>query len=291
VAIYFDEPFDNPVAYPGSPADFWDWNGGVETNANYPKLAIIGNCEVVAGALTVGSHGEDPYTAGDAGAYFGVMPDCRNDEYTPNAPRDVMYLEADILFRAIDIDDLYDSTSNAPLLAVYQGFSGWGVMGAQISLDDPDVGQHTLGMWMHVNNGETDWYEVNFTNAEMEALLITGTPIKVRLEWQCATYSYAPWTVAQDGYCKLLFNGVEMLAASNVSLTANYIVDGSWPPQAVYGISIGLWGFAGTYDNLRVGSGLAETWIDIADFVEQELSDSLFPGGAARVVCEAWSSE
>lgn len=137
--------------------------------------------------------------------------------------------------------------------------------------------------------------------------LVDGQAHTVEVTWQCGTLtqwaSSGDMTVASDGWIKLKVDGVTLIHVTGTPLVVN-----CWGSAAAYGdgaetdriianvnrfasVNFGPQngGLCGVYDNIIVGT--PEAWIDAANFVEQEIPSSAFPGGAARVVCKCWNAD
>ena len=143
---------------------------------------------------------------------------------------------------------------------------------------------------LHFCGQNENWYDIFTISTATKTIeqLVAMSPVTVRMEWQ-----YATAKGVSDGWAKLWFGSELIYFVENIPVWFDYVQEDEGQPVNTFNVlALGYWSAPGQYwDNLKAGIPGTETWVDIADFVEQELSDSLFPGGVARVVCEAWSSE
>jgi hypothetical protein len=300
MAIYFDEPFANALTYPMDGDMWWDSDVPPYTITDYPKAMYLWNVEVAAGRLSALYHvGEYGGGAMDSGAMFGIMDDWRSDAYTPNAERDVLFAEVDLLFTEPDFTECIDNWSGQifalwPTMASYPSIALELVIGYSFDEDLWDwvetPGTHCLHLaWM---NRTMEWGTpgadifVHYTTAQ----LFTGVPITYRIEWQAATFTKVlPYTFQQDGYMRLLVNGAEVGRVDNIDLSPNMYC---WPEDNIWFhqlYAVGIYtGMLGSYDNLRVGTVVAD-WVDVANFVEVEMPKRAFPGGHCRCPVYLWT--
>lgn len=87
-----------------------------------------------------------------------------------------------------------------------------------------------------------------------------------------------------DGRIKVSVDGVAVIDEDGLQVGGAYaVVNGT---NRVEGVTFGP---SGNGDNVGIYDADATTWVDIPNFVEQEIPSAAFPSGAARVVCECWS--
>jgi hypothetical protein len=296
MTIYFDQTFDLPLDYPDKP-EGWYWNHLPATLlANYPQILNLYNVETSGGRLTVPDIDHADYS----GVYFGVMPGWwdnttypdTNGEYTPNAPRDVMFAETDILFLESYINAAgYGGEPSASVFGVWPHFADWPHLGLEMYW-----GYGPNWEWLGTDSWLLDftfitsagWAEDN-TVCLTTAQLLTGSPITLRLEWQPATYTGTPAApvYAEDGFIRFLWGGVEVYRHDNIAL-----IPGIWTsavlPHQIFGISTAYWAAIGSYGRTRLGI-ISETWVDIANFINVDIDSAKFPGNVGRVLCDLWT--
>lgn len=135
--------------------------------------------------------------------------------------------------------------------------------------------------------------------------LVDGQKHTVELTWQCGTLtqwaSSTDMTITADGWIKLKVDGVIVIHEQNIPMVVNPYGDkaGYGLPRSQANVNrftafdIGNWtnGFPGVFDNIIIGTPEADTWVDIAEFLDVPIASSAFPSGAARVLGYLWSSD
>ena len=91
-----------------------------------------------------------------------------------------------------------------------------------------------------------------------------------------------------DGRMTVTVDGATVVDVTGIKVMSRYTLanGGANRVEGVYFSPMGNADNLGIYD-----APAASTWVDVADFVDQEVSASDFPGGVARVACDLWSRD
>jgi hypothetical protein len=132
--------------------------------------------------------------------------------------------------------------------------------------------------------------------------LYDGQEHIIRLEWKSATvfstltdYLNGNTYTLPDGEIAFYVDGVLLYSAANVAFCLDTGSQSAIDrPNAFDALGtfqvVELESFMGKYAYIKVGLA-SGTWVDVADFIEQEVSDSDFANGIARVRCKLWTRD
>lgn len=246
-------------------ATIWedDFSSGNALNVSY---GFINDAETNAtcgqgggwGCRTTGSASEQ---------YYGVF------RYTPASP-----IESEYLRVVIDLDHAaanYDDVS-----------------GTLISLNDAAFGAF-LSLYHGADTGDDKtvlWVQSGFELADgpfsATGAIELGTWQQITLEVWFSTYAAgSPWAPNADGRVRVRVDSTTVID-SDTLLIQSWHTSADGTPNVTNSVTFGP---MGNGDN--IGIYTADDWVDIANFVEQEISSSTYPGGSARVLGYLWSED
>jgi hypothetical protein len=313
-----------PLDYPGDPEDGWQWyDAGGYTgpiSAGYERTIITTDLDVQDDRLSVAAGASQSWATLGVGVGPGTWPwphdtlSFTDPEaiaaagyglFSDNAVRDRLYQEVSILFNAAYFANA--DSGDTPELCGTQLDETTGinltlylVVDYSMPLDSRDwgdqyltVGTHTLGVGYYDANTDDYWfYPVGmFTTAE----LCTGIPKIIRLEWRGATLTSAvgtyvnkgDYTTAADGEIFVSVDGVTKLDVSDVAFQIDY---GYGYDHIGQYCELYIRDLVGQYVYAKAGS-LTEQWVDVANFVDQDLDSHDFLNGEVRVVLDLWAGQ
>ena len=282
VALVAIAPKAGPVA--DIPYFSEDFSAGAPLNdaGKYPLKIWIDDMEVaagVAGATSVPAPIPIASAENQTHMDFDVAAVA-----TPNSPGDRLYMQADLTFKVRSYDygppwglynEIHGGAGTFGLFGVGSGFRLTLVM-----VEENDYQFVLIYQWPVADMLGSRL----FTQAE----LATGSPIRVRVEWQGSSNAGADWMTpapVADGSVAVIVGGETVIQDSGIALwigADNKI----HPGEYLYFRG----GYAADYDNLEVGKA-GGAWVDIPNFHAHEwLNASEYPGGAARVLCDLWTT-
>jgi hypothetical protein len=243
--------------------------------------------------------------------------------FTPNNLRDRLFIEVKVKFD----QDYYDQVGGGfggweaafyPLgedtnLYIYLSLNS-----SEAEVNDYGDGGGTPGthtfMLIYYNtdpnaNGPMYWYqdeEYHAIGSFSHAELFDGQEHILRFEWKSATvtsdladYTNYDLMTLCDGELQFSVDGVVKYAVSNAAfcLDTGYYYDSTYSDIPTAFASLGKYNqvalesfMACKYVYVKAGT-VEGQWVDVADFIEQEVSGSSFPANTARVVCKLWTRE
>ena len=242
--------------------------------------------------------------------------------FTPNNARQRLYIEVKVKFD----QDYYDQVGggwgwdasfypqgNDSNVFLYLSFNTSAAEVEDYGDSGGTPGTHTF--MLITNNtdpsavGPIVWYgddEYRAVGSFLHAELFDGQEHILRLEWKSATVTsslvdYRNYEISTlvDGELQFSVDGVIKYSRSN----AAFCLDTEWYYDATYSDVPAAFAALGKYNKVVLESFMAckyvyvkagivdGGWIDIADFIEQEVSDSDFVNGVARVRCKLWTRD
>jgi len=211
-------------------------------------------------------------TTGDAeNAYYGLF------HYTPASPVASEYLRV-----TMDVDHAAAGDNGAGA-SLFEFWNAWDFLSLYHGVGD-GVDRSVLQFYSPYDDL---WPDPSASSAV--GVITPGSWQTVQMEVWFSSRSEATWLPNADGRVKVSVDGVSVIDQDGLKISSVHGVgDGGGNETTLV-----RFGPMGNGDNIGIYTDepVVATWVDIANFVEQEIVSTAFPDGRARVLCELWSAE